>query len=138
MKNLKFLTTSFVIIFVLIVSVAVLLPFGSYVLAYLNSYEKAEGDLLTEEMWNNLDDDFGGISSDCHIVEGLEYAETLTLSCAADEVVVSHSMRRVPESANCEMKHYFGDEIQDERTVFFRLDDADCGIQATLLCCKLD
>jgi len=141
MKNIKIkLTAIFVIMFVLIISAAVLSPFGAYVLAYLNSYNMSAGDTVTQTMWNNLDDDFGGISNKCRVVEGLTFDKNLTLSCDADEIIVSHSMKRRQgyEYHGCTVdKDYVGDYMQDERTVLYTINDTDCGIQARLICCEI-
>ncbi|PLX28056.1 hypothetical protein C0583_02385 [Candidatus Parcubacteria bacterium] len=137
MKNYKStLAISFVTVFVFVVSVAVLSPFGSYVMAYLNSYEKSSGDLLSVEMWNNLDDDFGKISGDCRVVSGETYAQEMTLSCDADETVINHSMIRRNDSG-CDIRAYVGDSVRDERTVWFSIEDVNCGIRAKLICCDI-
>ncbi len=59
-KQLLRFTAAFGVLMFLIVSLVVFSPLRNYALAYLNSYSKNTGDLVTKDMWNNLDDDFGG------------------------------------------------------------------------------
>jgi len=93
MKNLKLkLLATIVTLFILIIGIAILTPFGGYVLAYINDYNKAVGDTLTADMWNNLDDDFGvnvvkktcGTAGDAYSAQGATYGDC---TCDSGEAI---------------------------------------------------
>lgn len=140
-KQLIRLTTAFGVLIFLIVALVVFSPLKNYALAYLNSYSKNAGDLVTAQMWNNLDDDFAqtglAAAGRCRVVSGETWNQDMYLSCAADEVATNNSMKRRQGPENgCNITGYVGTLITDVRTVYFRQESTSCGIEARVICCK--